>query len=460
MSAALDAIAALAPDRSSLKAAHAQMKPAKWPVRAVAPDPGLVWGECQGSGANPYRAVFDTADRGYKCTCPSRKFPCKHVLALMWMHAEDPASFVEAAVPDWVEEWRGRRRKPSGEAAPSAPGRGAESLAAARAGTAGAPPDPGAEARRRAAAEKRARETEAALLAATEDVERWIADQLRTGLAGLSGALAARCRAIAARLVDGKAQALAGRLDELPARVMALAPEARADALVVELGKIVLLARAFRADPADPERRRAVATAETRESLLGDARAPRARGTWEVVGERIATRRDGLVSQETWLLNLADGGPRFALLLDFFPASAGRRASAFASGERFEASLAFYPARAPLRAVVIERGGAAGAPLDWPAAGGDPLAGFLAAQDAAPWTTLAPVLLGPGGFGEGAGRWWWRSACGAHALPLASPPPEPARGMTLTAAAGLWEPPGRLPLLAARSDWGRLALDG
>ncbi|MEM9726500.1 MAG: SWIM zinc finger family protein, partial [Pseudomonadota bacterium] len=113
----LDAIGALAPDAASLKAAASQMKPAKWPLRAQSASQeaeALVWGECQGSGANPYRVVFDAADLGYKCTCPSRKFPCKHVLALMSLFAEDATTFAPAEPPEWVREWLGRRRRTGG----------------------------------------------------------------------------------------------------------------------------------------------------------------------------------------------------------------------------------------------------------------------------------------------------------------------------------------------------------
>ncbi|TJV28473.1 MAG: SWIM zinc finger family protein, partial [Mesorhizobium sp.] len=89
----------------------------------------LIWGECQGSGSNPYRVVVDTGDHGYKCTCPSRKFPCKHTLALMWIAATAPASFAAAeSTPDWVNDWLGRRRKATPQPAAPAPGAAAKSI--------------------------------------------------------------------------------------------------------------------------------------------------------------------------------------------------------------------------------------------------------------------------------------------------------------------------------------------
>src|SRR5689334_18025007 len=81
----LKTIEGLAPDQASLSAASRLTKKASW-IRLESRD-ALLWGECQGSGANPYRVAVDAGDHGYKCTCPSRKFPCKHALALMWISA-------------------------------------------------------------------------------------------------------------------------------------------------------------------------------------------------------------------------------------------------------------------------------------------------------------------------------------------------------------------------------------
>src|SRR5262249_14135522 len=169
---------------------------------------------------------------------------------------------------------------------------------------------------------------------------------------------------------DGKAAALAGRIDELPGRLLALPPGDRPRGAVVELGKLVLLARAFRAAPRDADLRRAVATSETRETVLANPGTLGLSARWEVLAEQVQTRRDGLVSQTTWLLNLGEAGPRFAMLLDFFPASAGRRGSVFTPGERFGGELAFYPSQQPLRALLVQRQAAEDAAIaEWPAAG-------------------------------------------------------------------------------------------
>jgi len=208
MSITSETVTALAPDQASLKAASKLMKASKWPVRAMNDASHLVWGECQGSGANPYLTVFDISDHGYKCTCPSRKFPCKHSLALMWMYAESPDEFEKSAdVPQWVTDWLGRRRKTAGKTAEKSSNTGKD-LSLARAEEPVKPQDPKAVARKEAAAKKRAESTEAAIMGATDDLETWIEDQLRTGLGALMNDLTSRCRAIAARMVDGNPSGL------------------------------------------------------------------------------------------------------------------------------------------------------------------------------------------------------------------------------------------------------------
>ncbi len=452
-------IEAMAPDQSALKAAAALLKPAKWSSRGASG--GLIWAECQGSGANPYRVAADTVDIGSKCSCPSRKFPCKHAIALMWLHVDEPGDFTPSEIPDWVGEWLGRRRKSSsgGGGAAANTTAGQKSLAAATAEAPVSPVDPAAEEKRRAAAGKRAADLRHQVATSLDDLEVWISDQLRTGLGGFLAEMPDRCRRFAARLVDAKAGALASRLDEAPSRVLRLPDEERIDAAIVELGKLALLARAWRAAPDDPELHREVIATETRDDLIADHDALRHSAVWEVLGEQIVTRRDGLVSVSTWLLNTGVEGPRFAVLVDYFPASAGRRSGAFAAGACFWGELLFYPARVPLRAIIAQRSDAdvrADAPWPQPAPT-DPLAAYGEALLAAPWLLAAPIALPSGRIAaDPSGRPWWLD--GTVALPVEGAVPDIALGARLDTAAGLWNG-ARLTLLAARTNWGRVGFD-
>lgn len=451
----LKVVEQLATDQASLKAAAGLARPGKWSGIGTSQDATLVWGECAGSGANPYRVMADLRDMGSKCTCPSRKFPCKHVLALLWLDAEAILPFPPAETPGWVTEWLGRRRSAGGASKPAASA-GDKNLYAARTVEPDPVEDATATARREAAGAKRAQDTERAILGALEALEQWVGDQLRLGLAGFIDDVTARCRRIGARLVDGKAAALAGHVDELPARLLALPTDDRVHGAVVELARLVLLVRAFRADSRDRELRRAVSSIESREALLADPAVPRVTAAWEVLAERVSTRRDGLVSQTTWLLNLTEG-PRFAMLLDFFPASAGRRGSVFTPGEQFVGELLFYPARAPLRALLVRRDPAPidAAPLGWPEGGAleEALAAPLLIE---PWAGERPVLLPPGRIGfDRAGAPWWQPRKGTLLLPLAGSAEGLIAGTDLMRAAALWS--GRqLEMLSAHTPWGRI----
>src|SRR5206468_11565835 len=71
-------------------------------------DGTLLFGDCKGSGAENYRPSADFADPAkpvFRCTCPSRQFPCKHSLALLYAHAQG-AKFVEKEVPSDLSEKR------------------------------------------------------------------------------------------------------------------------------------------------------------------------------------------------------------------------------------------------------------------------------------------------------------------------------------------------------------------
>lgn len=447
-----ETIEAAAPDQASLAAAVKLLKPSLWSNLGESSDGRLVWGDCQGSGANPYRLAVDLVDIGSKCTCPSRKFPCKHALALMLMQSQGQA-FPGADVPPWVVEWMGRRK---GGAIAAAPADGKPSLAAV-VEEPKAELDPKAEARREAQRAKREAETGAAIRAGLADLEGWISDQLRSGLSGLLANLPARCRQVAARMVDARMGALAARIDELPARIQALPAARRVDALIAELGNLVLMSRAWGDGSApDPGLRRQIATTEARDALLADPSALRVTALWSVCATREFTRRDGLVAQSTWLANRSEG-PAFALLQDFFPASAGRRSAAFVEGEVFGAELVFYPSGYPLRAQIVHRCDAGS--LAMPPAPQDPLEAYAAALGREPWVTEVPLMLPEGRLAEAEdGAIWWQGS--ARALPvLAADVPAVALGLPLLRAAMIWD--GHLgQMLEAETPLGRIGFHG
>ena len=94
----------LAPDAASAKATHGFLAPKKWAPLGVAETAIPV--HAQGSGSNPYQSQVDLAEPAFKCSCPSRKFPCKHGLALFLLFAVQPALCTKTAPPDTVASWQ------------------------------------------------------------------------------------------------------------------------------------------------------------------------------------------------------------------------------------------------------------------------------------------------------------------------------------------------------------------
>ena len=62
----------------------------------------VYWAECAGSGKNPYRTSVDFSVSEdaptSRCSCPSRQFPCKHALGLMYEILTDKP-FAVAEIP-------------------------------------------------------------------------------------------------------------------------------------------------------------------------------------------------------------------------------------------------------------------------------------------------------------------------------------------------------------------------
>jgi len=443
----LTQIEALAPDQSALVAASKLLKPGGWPLLARDAGGTVVWGEAQGSGSAPYRLMFDPADRGHKCSCPSRKFPCKHVLALMWQYVEHPDRFTVGEPASWVAEWLSRRRPGAGRplVAKNEPGASISAIAPAEAEA----EDPEAEAR---AAERRARveaAREVSVGAGLEALDVWIGDHLNAGLAGFPQRAQGACRAAAQRLVDAKAGALAARLDALPSSLLGRPEPLRPDFVIGELGRLHLISAAWRrrealGPPLREDLRRTIGWAPRREELLNDPTAPRGSGEWIVAGVRSVIQPDRLRRIETWLAAAEAEASGFAraLLLDFVPVQTGATGDALPAGERFPAELIFYPSAAPLRAIIAARGAASA--LGVAPSGGASLDEAFAAHQtrlaALPWLGDDLLVAGGGRIVEAGGSLRVADAAGELSLPLASEQARaaaPLLGLELSSLAGI-----------------------
>src|SRR5688572_4958152 len=103
----IDQILALAPDPSSAKSGRDLSVARKW--LTLGANAVCVWGTMQGSGKAPYQTSIDLSVPAFKCTCPSRKFPCKHGLGLFLIFVQQPDACTQDQPPPWTSEWLAKR---------------------------------------------------------------------------------------------------------------------------------------------------------------------------------------------------------------------------------------------------------------------------------------------------------------------------------------------------------------
>lgn len=435
-------VAAMAPDPGSAKAGQGLSSPARW-VTLGRDERGL-WGECQGSGSKPYQTAVDAAGPAFKCSCPSRKFPCKHALGLLFLHAGKPGAVPEAAAPAWVAEWIASRAEKAEKKAAAPP-------AAEKA------PDPQAQAKRAARREER-------VAAGLDELARWLEDLVRQGLASVQTKPYAFWETMAARLVDAQAPG-AARL------VRQLAPIPRSGEgwpgrLLERAGRLHLLVEAFRRldslpEPAREDVRAALGFTLRQEDV---AAGEPARDRWAVVGQR-TEEDDRLTVRRTWLWGETTG--HGALLLSFAAARQPLEAGP-PPGAVIDAELAFYPGALPQRAALLRTEGIPRRleAISGYASIGAAMEAYASALARNPWIERLPVPLSavvP--VRDDAGWWTLRDAEGA-VLPLH---PSFGGGWTLLALSGgrpvgvfgEWDGDRLLPLSAiADGRWIPLANDG
>jgi len=365
-------ILALAPDAASAKAGQGLASARKW--LKLGADEQTAWGLCQGSGKNPYQAQIDLTEPAFRCSCPSRKFPCKHGLGLFLLLASSAASFKEKQPPDWVVEWMESRAKRSEQRA--------EKQAKAEAGE---------KIVDEAAQAKRAASREAKVAAGLRDLELWLRDIARGGLAAAQSQPTAFWERTAARLVDAQAPGVARLAREMAG--VSSSGEGWEARLLEQMCKLYLLVEGFKRIAELPEATQAdiralIGWTQNQDELL---RLDGTRDRWLVLGQRVEDE-DRLRVQRVWLWG--ERSARAALVLHFAHGQQPLDAS-FVTGSMIEAELAFFPSAYPMRAIVKQRHGAPAPPerISGYAKIIDAHEAFTSAMAANPWLEKFPMPL-------------------------------------------------------------------
>ncbi|MGW3495138.1 SWIM zinc finger family protein [Streptomyces sp. NPDC001020] len=401
-----DQVLALAPDAASRKAGSKLGAAGPW-SEAGSSDEGTAWGLCKGSGSKPYQTVVDLADAAgpaYKCSCPSRKFPCKHALGLLLLWAGGDETVSRGQAPDWAEQWIEGRRQRSRE------------KRSADGSNSGASADPEA-ARRRA--ERRAER----ITAGATELEQRLTDLLRGGLATAEQAGYGLWEETAARMVDAQAPGLAARVRELGA-IPSSGPGWPVR-LLEECALLHLLDQGWLRRERLPDG--TAATVRSRVGLPGSPDGPPVRDRWLVLAQ-YDTSDSRLTTRRIWLYGAESH--RTALLLSY--GAAGRAPElTLPVGLSFEAELSAYPGAGQLRAALGERFTAPGpAPVRPPGVSTDHAAArYGEALRDDPWLDSFPVTLSRVIPTPVEDSWQLADADGDMALPLT-----PSAG----ARPGLW----------------------
>ncbi|WP_327149935.1 SWIM zinc finger family protein [Nocardia sp. NBC_01329] len=382
-------VSALAPDTSSLAAARKLA--GKWSGTGCSET--ALWGLCKGSGKTPYQTIVDLTGPAFRCSCPSRKFPCKHALSLLMLWSTGTVTET-ADTADFAAEWMGRR---------------AEKAAA---------PPKKLRSDGPATTQQRQERVEAGLA----ELRTWLADQVRTGLAQTDRSHAA-FEAVAARLVDAQAPGAAAAMRRLPDAVVR-----RPDWPEVVLGRfswLHLLITAHTKLDALPAPLAAAVRSRIGYPTSADSvqAEPTVGDRWLTVGMRTG-EEERLHTRLTWLYGMRTG--RWALLVDHSFGSPVFIANTPPIGLTAEYDLHFYPVAAPLRAVVgPDRDDTAPTAAELPATAGSgsiatALTDFAAAVAADPWLESWPVLL-RGVTPTQQGEDWLLAEPDGSALPLETP---------------------------------------
>lgn len=369
-------VLALAPDPAAARAGRDLSSPHKW--HAFGRNDAAVWGQCRGSAAEPYKTVIDLSEPAFKCTCPSRKFPCKHGLGLFLIYTSQPASIPAGDVPPWAGEWLAKRaEKPKARAVEK-------------------PTTPEDEARLAEQQQNRARKRAARVEDGVEQLRLWLQDLMREGFRELPSRPRQFWDQPAARMVDAQAPGLARRVQE-----MATIPYSGSgwpQRLLTRVGRLHLLLEGHRrldTLPSDMQQQVRAHLGFTQSSDDVIASGERISDVWSVLGRRV-TIEDRLVTQRTWLHGTQT--QQYALVLDFAPPRGSNPQHgldlSLVPGTTFQATVAFFPGSLRRRALVVQRGSPE--PIsDMPGrdhieSGLSSLAEFLARD---PWVGLAPLNL-------------------------------------------------------------------
>ncbi|MBN2610407.1 MAG: SWIM zinc finger family protein [Bacteroidales bacterium] len=318
-----DQIFTLAPDAASLKAGKDLAVISKWQLRGTSDK--AIWGHCQGSGKLPYQTQVDLQNIAFKCTCPSRKFPCKHGLGLLLLYSREPGTFTRGEEPAWVADWLKRRTEK-------------ETVRSAKEKK---PVDAESQAKRAGARIKK-------VSGGIDDLQVWLKDLVRNGLIILPERAFEYWQNPAKRMIDAQAPGLAAMIRALGN--INYYNESWKQEVLKLLSKIYLVTEGYRHLDSLPENmqhevRSLVGFTQGKDDLL---KQNGIKDNWLVLS-RTFEEDEQVTIERNWLYGI--NHKKFALILQFFVSRQVPEFN-FVPGTTLDAELVYYQGVHNYRALV------------------------------------------------------------------------------------------------------------
>lgn len=282
----------LAPDDASFKAGSGLKLP-KWEL--LAQNEEALWGLCSGSGSKPYQVAVALDNFRSRCSCPSRKFPCKHAIGLMLHAVDNPTNFTQPEMPDWLKTWLDKGKEKAEKSASKAE-KTPEELEKAQ-----------------KQAEKTAKAREKSVENGVKQLRSWLEDLIAGGLSQVSSE---QLSSQAKRMVDAKIAPVAEELNEI-IQLSYYQRDNSQEEIFYRLSKLYLLTSAFQKietlNPAEQaEIKKRLGFQVGKEEVLNQEGI---KDQWLLINQKSERNNAFLTTNTYWFYGLNSN--RFALYLEF-----------------------------------------------------------------------------------------------------------------------------------------------
>lgn len=306
----------IAPDEGTLERAKGLALAYLW--QELKGNETIIWGKYASTEHHLYETQVYVPDLKHHCTCPSRKAPCKHVLALLLLKIQESAAIINTAeeTPQSIRLWL-------------------KSLEEAKEKSL---------VNQEAADKNRAKRLEQ-MTAGVEELEIWLSDIIQQGLAVLEGQNDDYWQEVGAKMVDAKLGSVGRRLKSFQDLA---GTKHWHEQLLLDLSELYLLAQGFKRMETLPEALQqeiltVAGIAIKKQEVLNQHNG--IADNWLAIGQ-ISGKEDKLLYRRTWFLG--EKTQHQGVVLEYTPGHIGFDTS-WTVGAVYQGDVLYYPSVYPLR---------------------------------------------------------------------------------------------------------------